>query len=803
MPTSRLIHPHPRWTLVPVPDDALYLFSAREHRVIAQRRARLFVEAWQELGTEDLDAVVSRLTECGLSAAEGYFAFEELRAKGFLESREKPPTPAEFFTASLAPTAERPIFPQPTPTSPEGRGKGEFMLLGDIDPDAIAATGSPGLRIHFLSDIEAAEAADVPLVVLTDDYLRRELGEIDRRMRALGRPWLLAQPVGGIAWFGPVFGMDRDKPGGCWHCLAQRLVRNREVEWHVARSLGREMPLVTARGWTRDSLAFCLAEIAGMLAALCEKRDDRYCGLAHVTTVDFADGGRQHHHLVRRPQCPACGDGGRRSLAPRPIRLRPAPKRFTADGGHRIHDPDETWRRWRHHVSPVTGAVSFLQRIDDARGDPAGATDAAFALAQSPASCDRSIRAPAADTGSVPIHNYVAGENFAVHRPGLAGLKAGLRSKSAGKGMTDAQARASGLAEALERYSGLFMGEETRRRARFIDFAADEAIDPRRCMLFSEQQYAERAVWRARGSPFQYVPEPFDEEAALDWSPVWSLSQKRHKYLPTSYLYYAHPEGGRFCTADSNGCAAGNTVEEAILQAFFELVERDAVAMWWYNRIPRPAVDLASFRLPYTDEMAAFVERHNRSFWVLDLTHDFGIPVMAAVTRREDKPAEDIVFAFGAHFDPQIALTRAVSEMAQFLPAVLHMPTDGSGSYAFDDPDSVRWWRTGRLADHPHLAPTADLPARRREEYVDLSRPDITKDVQTCRRLVEERGMEMLVLDQTRPDIGLPVVKVIVPGMRHFWARFAPGRLYDVPVALGWLDAPRREEDLNPIPMFI
>ena len=52
--------------------------------------------------------------------------------------------------------------------------------------------------------------------------------------------------------------------------------------------------------------------------------------------------------------------------------------------------------------------------------------------------------------------------------------------------------------------------------------------------------------------------------------------------------------------------------------------------------------------------------------------------------------------------------------------------------------------------------------------------------------------MEMLVLDQTRPDIGLPVVKVIVPGMRQFWARFAPGRLFDVPVALGrQLDADR------------
>ena len=76
-------------------------------------------------------------------------------------------------------------------------------------------------------------------------------------------------------------------------------------------------------------------------------------------------------------------------------------------------------------------------------------------------------------------------------------------------------------------------------------------------------------------------------------------------------------------------------------------------------------------------------------------------------------------------------------------------------------------------------------------------------DVLLCQRLVERHGMEMLVLDQTRAEIGLPVVKVIVPGLRHFWARFAPGRLYDVPVRLGWLPQPLREEQLNPIPMFL
>jgi ribosomal protein S12 methylthiotransferase accessory factor len=61
----------------------------------------------------------------------------------------------------------------------------------------------------------------------------------------------------------------------------------------------------------------------------------------------------------------------------------------------------------------------------------------------------------------------------------------------------------------------------------------------------------------------------------------------------------------------------------------------------------------------------------------------------------------------------------------------------------------------------------------------------------------------MLVLDQTRPEVGLPTVKVIVPGLRHFWARFAPGRLYDVPMELGWLTKRQTEMELNPAHMFL
>src|SRR5262249_47067088 len=120
----------------------------------------------------------------------------------------------------------------------------------------------------------------------------------------------------------------------------------------------------------------------------------------------------------------------------------------------------------------------------------------------------------------------------------------------------------------------------------------------------------------------------------------------------------------------SNGCAAGNTLEEAILQGFLELVERDSVALWWYNRARRPAVDLDSFGEPYFDRLQSYLRERQREFWVIDLTADLEIPVFASICRRTDGD-ERIILGFGAHLDARIALLRAVTEMNQMLSSPL------------------------------------------------------------------------------------------------------------------------------------
>ncbi len=123
--------------------------------------------------------------------------------------------------------------------------------------------------------------------------------------------------------------------------------------------------------------------------------------------------------------------------------------------------------------------------------------------------------------------------------------------------------------------------------------------------------------------------------------------------------------------------------------------------------------------------------------------------------------------------------------------------------YRLFDEATIHWWQHATLDNQPYLVPDAAVPPRCRSDFGNLATDDVSEDIRSCVRLAAARGLEVLVLDQTRPDIGLPVARVVVPGMRHFWRRLAPGRLYDVPVELGWLPRPLTESEMNPIACFV
>lgn len=644
-----------------------------------------------------------------------------------------------------------------------------LVTVGDVRSDWFTeAAGEFGITIG-----EAGWPALT--VVLTDDYLRPELAEINTRAMEEGRPWLLVKPVGCVLWVGPVF-----EPGvtACYECLRIRLASKHMLHSYLRQRGALDEVLLNSiadvPGTVKVATRIAALEAAKWLAGVARPGSATPAGEpgARVISLDTTTLALDHHPVTRRPQCPSCGEPDLQAAHQRaPVDLVSRRKATTGDGGHRAKDPQQFLDTYQRFISPISGPVNNLTKVPlDVEG----------------------------------LHTYTAGQNFAMPMANASDLRAGLRSSSAGKGISDLQARASALGEAIERYSGVFHGDEARIVSSYRGLGPDQAIDPNAVHLYSDEQFAERLEGNPRRSHFHWVGERMDPAKPLEWSPVWSLTEQRHKYLPTSALYFAYrnAELPFHAGANSNGCAAGTSLEDAILQGFFELVERDTVAMWWYHRLRMPRIDLDSFDDPYFARWQARYRSLNRDTWVLDVTNDLGIPSAVAVSYRTDKPAQDILFALGCHFDMRIAIGRALSEMNQFLPAVIHMRADGTGDYAFNDPDQLDWWRTATMDSQPYLLPS-DSPASTADDYPALASDDLLDDVRRAQRIVESRGMEMLVLDQTRVDIGLPVARVIVPGMRHFWPRFAPGRLFDVPVDLGWLDHRPTEHDLNPIAMFL
>ncbi|RZQ61302.1 TOMM precursor leader peptide-binding protein [Amycolatopsis suaedae] len=729
------------------PGQAAYLFS--ERGVVAMRGAQIAALAALLDGTRDFASVV-RARPAGMGHDEVAALLARLVEADLLTVR----APDDQVTDGRAAA----YWDACGIDAGAPAGGVHVVSLGDeVDAGAVK-TALLGAGLDLAPRHQAGPALTL---VLCADYLDPRLAEVDAAQRAAGTPWLLAKPVGSEVWLGPVL---RPGESACWHCLTARLWIHRHAEACVQAELGHTgpapAPVASVPPLTAAAAHLVALEITKWLAGY------RYPGQDCVWVLDSLDLRGTVHELRRRPQCPECGDPGLVAERTRqPVVLRQARKIAGSTGGHRTSTPAQVLDRYRHLVSPVTGVVA------EVGADP---RSPAFANA------------------------FRSGPNVVRGLTGMNELRACLRGANGGKGVTALDAEVGALCEAVERYSGNFQGDELRIRGSLRSLGAD-AVHPNDCLLYSERQYRDRREWNRDHAAFQHVCEPFDAGAELDWTPLWSLTRQRQRLLPTGLLYYGAPDDGglRCVRADSNGTAAGSSLEDAILQGLLELIERDAVALWWYNRTPVPGVDLAAFGDGWLAEMPGHHAGLGRQLWVLDVTADLGVPVMVAVSRRTGAGAERILFGFGAHLDPVIAARRAVSELNQLLPVVLD---DGR---PLDDPDANRWLEHATAGGQPYLRPLAEVPGRVPADFRYEPAADVRDDVGRLVTLLAGHGMETLVLDQTRPDIGLPVAKVLVPGLRSFWARFAPGRLFDVPVRLGRLAGPTPYAQLNPYPLFL
>ncbi len=732
-------------------DQLLLLSEKRSFRL----KGDLYVRLLPLLdGSKSEEEIVEALQQIA-PAEEVKKALAHMAQRGYVRARSSAPTSSQSLWV-------------------EWEQEPEAVLSAMADwPLAITAEGESRAADSGAAAELAATLADAgfPLVrredarlkvVLVDDMLQPGLEAVNEQARRDGQSWMALKPGGREAWLSPRFDPEGQR---CWLCLSNWVSEHRPGDNLIAEPVRSVRP---ARGMTRATLEFARAQASLALTRMANGESDLD---QHLITFDSGSGGLERHYVRVDPSCQVCG--GAQKGKPTVVQV-PSLANFNSeqkiahqDGGWRVLSTQEAKDKLQRLVSPITGVVPGLEDQTPKLGLPV-------------------VSAIQSNPRAVALNN-----NRLVGRP----------SAASGKGATLAQAEVSCLAEALERYCTGFTGREARRRARMADLG-DLAVDPRSLLLFSEHQYKIRDTWNPENDVFSQIAQPFDPDENIEWSPIYRLRDGAERWIPTRYAYFNYldaenPKGRIFCGADSNGCASGAVLSEAVLQGLLELIERDAFGIFWYNRIQRPAIDLDAFDDPDLQRVRARYAEMGRSLTALDLRGDLGIPVVVAFSANAD--GGQIFLGLGAHLDVSVALSRAVSEVNQV--AVM---LDCDEAAAEMDPTStmMTWHREATLENQPYLQPLKGA-AKGTRDFPTLCERGIVPALEAATEALEGVGLEPLAMDLSWPDLDLACARVVVPGLRHFWTRFAPGRLYDVPVKLGWLDKPKAEAELNPIPFFL
>jgi ribosomal protein S12 methylthiotransferase accessory factor len=375
-----------------------------------------------------------------------------------------------------------------------------------------------------------------------------------------------------------------------------------------------------------------------------------------------------------------------------------------------------------------------------------------------------------------------------------------------GTGASWSEAAVAAIGEAVERYSGAFVPEE-----RVVLASARElgpaAVPPERFALFAAWQYAKA------GFPFRR----FTRDTVVGWVQGFALPDGDEAYLPAQLVYLGDPRGRPGETpigyATSNGLACGPTLEEAVLSALLEAVERDAFMLAWYGSLSLPQLDWAS-----DPDLSAYDERTFRPtglrYAAIDLSVFLDVPVVLAVVRNAG--SEPSPLAVGAGCAPSVgaawkkALSEAFAVRAWARSLVLEQPDrrfrpDGADVRTFAD--HVHFYAD---AERARAGTFLDAATERRSvrEIPSLEGPDVAALVRaTCDRLARS-GERAYAVDVTSPDIadaGLNVAKVLAPGLcqldvSHSWRYLGGDRLVHAAHRLGLRHRPLAASEVNPFP---
>ncbi|MFB9903835.1 YcaO-like family protein [Allokutzneria oryzae] len=413
-------------------------------------------------------------------------------------------------------------------------------------------------------------------------------------------------------------------------------------------------------------------------------------------------------------------------------------------------------------------------------------------------------------TASLPVRE---GEpSFAVHLShigdpsmALANLDVWAHSEDmgnvdgAGTALTTERARLISIAEGLERYSTCAWSDDE------LVTAAENDLD---------EEFVSPSRW-PRCSPAELAREDcnlaeYDPSVPIRWVRAWSLTRRVPVLVPAISVYLHmpyHSKSERFLRGITTGAAVHSDVRAAVLNGLLEVVERDAIALVWLQRLRLPELTVAPERLdPSTHEYYRAGTSTDLRVRLYDATTDFGVPVIYAVQLADADPTLAQIVAATCDISPERALGKIYRELSSLRVALRGYVA------AFDtrQPDRDKVSVTGGAVYNaaPERRGMFDFllegerPTRGLDELPTV--PEGADALDTVVSRLAERDAEVLVVDITTDEarqVGMRAVKVLVPeampvSFVHSERFLGTPRLYDAPRAMG--HPCHGEDEINP-----
>ena len=320
-----------------------------------------------------------------------------------------------------------------------------------------------------------------------------------------------------------------------------------------------------------------------------------------------------------------------------------------------------------------------------------------------------------------------------------------------GKGITKDHAKASAMMEGFERYS-----------------AERQDIDETIIASLSEiEEFGEYIDPKSLNLPKEFEKKDIND-LSLEWSKSIDLISNREYYIPTNAIYHPYiskDDSQSLFKSNTNGLASGNILEEAILHGIFEVIERDAWSIFELTHKNYAQIDISSIENEIIIDIIEKFESEGIKIKLMDFTADIKIPTIAA--SADDTITKDaglLTLGMGTHLDPEVAILRALTEVAQ------SRATQINGARE----DTVRA-DFAREAGYERMKRINKFYFRDEEEQIKLSdienksTSSITRDIEIVKdELVSNDIQKILYSNLTRPELDVSVVRVVIPEMELY-----------------------------------